>query len=279
MLGSLSEVDDALQETWIRASNASNAGDDVENLGGWLTTIVSRVCLNMLRSRATRREASLEVNIHVPDPIIDQPGAIDPEHDALLANSVGLALMVVLDTLGPAERMAFVLHDMFAVPFDEIADLIDKTPAATRQLASRARRRVRDGAPAPDPDLARQRIAVDAYLAATREGDFQALVSVLDPDVVLRSDGGLTRQRYTVELRGAETVASQAQLAKRLAPFAQPALINGAAGVVTVMNGRIQSVMSFTVIDDKIVAIEVLTDPNRLATLSPPRSQMRGASG
>jgi RNA polymerase sigma factor (sigma-70 family) len=263
MLGSVSEADDAVQEAWLRLSRADTGS--VENLGGWLTTVVARVCLNMLRSRESRREEPLDV--HMPDPIISHADGADPEQEALLADSVGLALLVVLDTLTPAERLAFVLHDMFAVPFEDIAPMIERSPAAARQLASRARRRVQGQAPAPDPDLTRQREVVDAFLAAAREGDFDALVAVLDPDVVLRADGGTARARQTVVIHGARAVAEQAALAKRLAPFGRPALVNGTAGVVTTAAGRVLSVMGFTVAHGKIVAIDVLYDPERLAEL------------
>ena len=263
MLGSLSEADDAVQESWLRLSRADTSS--VENLAGWLTTVVARVCLNMLRWRETRREEPLDV--HMPDPIISREDGGDPEQEALLADSVGLALLVVLETLTPAERLAFVLHDMFGVPFEEIAPMIERSPAAARQLASRARRRVQGQAPAPDPDLTRQREVVDAFLAAARAGDFDALVTVLDPDVVLRADGGTARARQTVVIHGARAVATQAVSAKRLAPFARPALINGTAGVVATAAGRVLSVMGFTVAHGKIVAIDVLYDPERLADL------------
>ncbi len=267
MLGSLSEADDAVQESWLRVSRADTG--EVENLGGWLTTVVARASLNMLRSRERRREDPLDVR--VPDPVVGRAEGGDPEHEAMLADAVGLAMMVVLDTLTPAERLAFVLHDMFAVPFDEIAPMIERSPAATRQLASRARRRVREQAPKPDPDLSRQREVVNAYLSAARHGDFDALVGVLHPDIVLRSDGGKVRARYTAVLRGAQEVAGQAvEAARRLAPFAQPALVNGAAGVVTVAGGRVVSVMAFTVVDGKVAAIDVLADPERLAGLNIP---------
>lgn len=203
----------------------------------------------------------------MPDPVISREGAVDPQDQVLLADSVGLALLVVLESLAPAERLAFVLHDMFAVPFDEIAPMIDRTPAAARQLASRARRRVRGQAPVPDPDLARQREAVSAFFAATRDGDFDALLALLDPDVVLRSDGGVARARQTVVLTGARTVASQASLYRNLAPFVLPALVNGAAGVVCVVEDRLMSVMAFTVTGGRIVAIDVIADPERLGDL------------
>jgi RNA polymerase sigma factor (sigma-70 family) len=264
MLGSVSEADDAVQDAWLRVSRAD--ASSVDNLAGWLTTVVARVCLNLLRSRERRREEPFQV--HVPDPIISPESGVDPEHEALLADSVGLALLVVLETLAPAERLAFVLHDMFAVPFEEIAPMIERSPAATRQLASRARRRVQGQAPTPDADLTRQREVVDAFFAAARDGDFDTLVAVLDPDVVLRADGGTARTRPTVVLRGARSVAAQAVTAARLAPFVRPALINGTAGVVVPVGGRVFSIMSFTVVHGKIVTIEVLYDPERLAGLT-----------
>lgn len=263
MLGSLSEADDAVQEAWLRASRAGTSG--VTNLGAWLTTVVGRVCLNALRSRRRRDEEPLDVRI--PDPIISPESGADPEHEAMLADSVGLALQVVLETLSPAERLAFVLHDMFAVPFEGIAPLLDRSPAAVRQLASRARRRVRGQAPTPDPDPARQRDVVNAFFAAARDGDFDALVSVLDPEVVLRSDGGVARARHTVVFRGAGTVAEQAVTFGRFSPFARPALVNGAAGVVVVAKGRLLSVMAFTVTDGRIAAVDVIADPDRLERL------------
>ena len=263
MLGSLSEADDAVQESWLRLSRANTSS--VENLAGWLTTVVARVCLNMLRTRESRREDPLDV--HMPDPIISHEDRGDPEHEALLADSVGLALLVVLDTLTPAERLAFVLHDMFAVPFEEIAPMIERSPAAARQLASRARRRVQGAAPAPDPDLTHQRAVVDAFFAAARDGDFDTLVAVLDPDVVLRADGGTARARQTVVIHGARAVAAQAVTGTRFAPFVRPALINGTAGVIVAAGGRVLSVMGFTVAHGKIVAIDVLYDPEHLADL------------
>jgi RNA polymerase sigma factor (sigma-70 family) len=263
MLGSLSEADDAVQEAWLRLSRADAAG--IENLGGWLTTVVARVCLNMLRSRRSRREEPLD--LRMPDPIIGPEGPGDPEHQALLAEGVGLALLVVLDTLTPAERLAFVLHDLFAVPFEEIASLLDRSPAAARQLASRARRRVRGAAPAPDPDLAHQRAVVDAFFAAARDGDFEALVAVLHPEVVLRADGGTARARQSVVIHGAREVAAQAAIGTRFAPFVRPALVNGTAGAVVVAGGRLLSVMAFTVANGKVAAIDVLYDPDRLAGL------------
>jgi RNA polymerase sigma-70 factor, ECF subfamily len=260
MLGSLSEADDAVQEAWLRLSR-SDAGE-IENLGGWLTTVVARVSLSTLRSRTTRREQPF--GDHFPDPIIDPADGTDPEHEALLADSVGLALLVVLETLSPAERLAFVLHDMFAVPFDEIASIVDRSPAATRQLASRARRRVQGERIAPDPDLGRQREVVDAFLAASREGDFEALVAVLDPDIVLRQDlgSGVTR-----EMRGVEAVASQAKMYSQLGLVVHHALINGAAGIVATRDGRPFSVGAITVRDGRIVEMDWLTDRERLAQL------------
>jgi RNA polymerase sigma-70 factor (ECF subfamily) len=263
MLGSLSDADDALQEASLRAGRADTSG--VHNLAGWLTTVVARVCLNMLRARQSRREEPLD--LHMPDPVISRPNGLDPEQEALLADSVGLALLVVLDTLTPAERLAFVLHDMFAVPFEEIAPMLERSPAAARQLASRARRRVQGAAPAPDPDLTRQREVVDAFFAAARDGDLDALVAVLHPDVVLRADGGTARAGRTVVVHGARAVAGQAATGGRFAPFVRPALINGAAGVVVVARGRVLSVMAFTVADGKIAAIDVLYDLDRLAGL------------
>jgi RNA polymerase sigma-70 factor, ECF subfamily len=260
MLGSFSDADDAVQEAWLRLSRADTSG--VENLGGWLTTVVARVCLNMLRSRQSRREDSLDARI--PDPIVSRENGVDPQHDAVLADSVGLALLVVLETLTPAERLAFVLHDMFAVPFDEIAPMLGRSPTATRQLASRARRRVRGAAPAPDPDVARQREVVDAFFAAARGGEFEALVAVLDPDVVARTDGG---PGASVIVRGAHVVAGRALMFAQPSATLRPALVNGAAGVVVMAGGRPASVMAFTVRDGKIVEIDALTDPERLGKL------------
>ncbi|MEZ7130766.1 sigma-70 family RNA polymerase sigma factor [Nonomuraea sp. AD125B] len=262
MLGSLSEADDAVQETWLRLERTDVR--DVVNLGGWLTTVVGRVCLNLLRSRRTRGEEPLEPTM--PDPVVTSPDGVDPEHEALLSDSVGLALLVVLQTLEPAERLAFVLHDMFAVPFDEIAPIVDRTPAATRQLASRARRRVRDGAVTPDPDLARQREVVDAFMAASRAGDFDALVAVLDPDVVLRADAG-GAPRTWLEVRGALEVAGRAFMFRRFAAYVRPVLVNGVAGVVTAPEGRPLSVMAFTVAGGRVVALDILQDEDRLAAL------------
>jgi RNA polymerase sigma factor (sigma-70 family) len=259
----VSEADDAVQESWLRLSRSG--ADDVENLRAWLTTVVARVSLDMLRSRKAKREEPL--GPHVPEPIVSPEDGADPEHEALLADSVGLALLVVLETLGPAERLAFVLHDMFAVPFDEIAPVVGRSPAATRQLASRARRRVQGAAPAPDVDLTRQREVVDAFLAAARGGDLEALLEVLDPDVVLRVDRGALPEGASRELRGAQTVAEQALAFARLAPFARPAVVNGAAGFVVARGGRPIAVAGFTVAKGKVVEIDLLADPARLREL------------
>jgi RNA polymerase sigma factor (sigma-70 family) len=263
MLGSLSEADDAVQEAWLRLSRSDTSG--IENLGGWLTTVVGRVCLDMLRSRKSRREEPL--GGRVPEPIISREDGIDPEREALVADSVGLALLVVLETLAPAERLAFVLHDMFAVPFEEIAPIVGRSPTAARQLASRARRRVQGAATSADAGLACQREAVDAFLAASREGDFEALLAVLDPDVVLRIDGGAVRAGLSREVRGVRAVAEQTLTFSRLSPFVRPALVNGAAGVVVAPRGRPFAVMGFTVRRGKIVEIDVLADPARLRQL------------
>jgi RNA polymerase sigma factor (sigma-70 family) len=260
MLGSLSEADDAVQDAWLRVSRAG-AGE-VENLGAWLTTIVARVALNMLRSRNTRREQPLDVR--VPDPIVDPADGTNPEHEVLLADSVGLALLVVLETLSPAERLAFVLHDMFAVPFEQIAPIVDRSPEATRQLASRARRRVR-GTAVPDSDLDVQWRVVDAFLAAARNGDFQGLVAVLDPDVVLRADGGMTGLSRRVQ--GADAVAGQATMWAQAGLTIRRALVNGAAGLVSERRGKPFSVGAFTIKDGRIVECDFLVDPERLARL------------
>jgi RNA polymerase sigma-70 factor, ECF subfamily len=261
MLGSLSDADDAVQDAWLRLSRADTS--EVENLRGWLTTIVARVALNTLRARRTRREQPLDV--HVPDPIIDRADGTDPEHEALLADSVGLALLVVFETLTPAERLAFVLHDMFAVPFEEIAPIVERSPEATRQLASRGRRRVRGAAPAPDADLTAQWEVVEAFLAAARKGDFDALVAVLDPDVVLRADGGVTG--LSQHLQGAETVAGQALLWARLDLTMRRALINGAAGMVTFLHGEPFSIAAVTIRNGKIAEMDFLADPERISQL------------
>jgi RNA polymerase sigma factor (sigma-70 family) len=264
MLGSVTEADDAVQEAWLRLSRSDTSG--VENLGGWLTTVVARISLDMLRSRKSRREEPL--GPHLPEPIISREDGVDPEHEALLADSVGLALLVVLETLAPPERLAFVLHDMFAVPFDEIAPIVGRSPAAARQLASRARRRVQGSAPAPDVDIARQQEVVAAFLAAARSGDFDALLAVLDPDVVLHVDRGAARPGESQEVRGAAAVAKQAlTYSPQGARFARPALVNGAAGFVVVPRDRPVAVAGFTVAHGKIVEIDVLADRARLREL------------
>ncbi|MGW0552344.1 sigma-70 family RNA polymerase sigma factor [Streptomyces altiplanensis] len=275
MLGSLSEADDVVQETWLRLSRSDAAA--VENLGGWLTTVAGRVCLDLLRSRSTRREDPLhdqDGQVRLPDPVISSTAGPDPEQQILLADSVGMALMIVLETLGPAERLAFVLHDMFAVPFDEIAPVLGRTSASVRQLASRARRRVQGAVPAPGDGSALPRPpaggtpvrqVVDAFLAAARDGDFDALVAVLDPEVVVRSDGGTLRP--SLLRRGAAQVASQAITFARYAEAAHPVLVNGTPGVVATAQGRPLSVMAFTVRGDRITALDILTDPERLARI------------
>jgi RNA polymerase sigma-70 factor (ECF subfamily) len=266
MLGSASEADDAVQEAWLRLSRTGDAA--IDNLGGWLTTVVARVSLDMLRSRRSRHEEPFPERL--PDPIVTAETDVDPEHEALMADSVGIALLVVLETLSPAERLAFVLHDMFAVPFDDIARIVDRDPAAARQLASRARRRVR-GAPAPDVDLERQRQVVEAFHAASRDGDFEGLVAVLDPDVVLRVDsGGGLRPR---EVRGAETVASQAASFRHLAPFTHPVQVNGGPGFVVVQDGRTTVLGAFTVIGDRIVEIDIINALERLDALDLPPAE------
>jgi RNA polymerase sigma factor (sigma-70 family) len=265
MLGSLTEADDAVQDTWLRLSRAG--ASEVENLGGWLTTIVARVCLNMLRSRTTRREEPL--GVHIPDPVISPEGELQPEEEALLADSVGLALLVVLDSLSPAERLAFVLHDMFELPFEEIAPMVGRSPAAARQLASRARRRVKGAEiPAPDPDLARQRDVVDAFFLAARGGDFDALVALLDPDVVLRADFGARRPAASMVIHGAAAVARQALIGALPAAHLHPALVNGAAGVVVTVGGRPFAVLGFTVTEGKIVEVDAIADPERVRRIA-----------
>src|SRR5882672_3076941 len=264
MLGSLTEADDAVQESWLRLSRTDA---DVQNLGGWLTTVVGRICLDLLRSRTSRREDPLDT--HVPDPVVSSPDGTDPEHEALQADSVGLALLVVLDTLAPAERLAFVLHDMFAVPFDDIAPIVGRTSNTTAQLASRARRRVQ-GAPVPDRDMDRQRKVVEAFLAASRGGDFEALLAVLDPDVVLRADRGELAAPASTLIRGAQTVARQSLLFASLAPSAQRVLVNGGAGVVSAPDGQPFALLAFTVSEGRIVEINILADPDRLSELSLP---------
>src|ERR671915_1018143 len=261
MLGSVSEADDAVQEAWLRLSRRAEQ-DELDNLRAWLTTVVARICLDMLRSRRSRREESLDT--HLPDPIVSRDEEADPEHEALLADSVGLALLVVLETLTPAERLAFVLHDMFAVPFEQIAPIVERSPEATRQLASRARRRVRGAAPVPDADLTAQWDVVKAFQAAAQKGDFDALVAVLDPDVVLRADGGPTG--LSRHLEGAKAVAGQALFWERQVDLIR-ALVNGVPGVVAIRNGRPFSVGAFTVKNGKIVEIDFLADPERIAQL------------
>ena len=263
MLGSVSEADDAVQEAWLRLSRTD--ASKVENLGGWLTTVVARVSLNVLRSRKVRREEP--IGVHVPEPIVDRADGTHPEHEALLADSVGLALLVVLETLSPAERLAFVLHDMFGVPFDEIAPIVDRSPDAARQLASRGRRRVQGETTVPDADLDTQREVVDAFLAASRDGDFEALLQVLDPDVVLRADLGPLAAGGSREVRGAAAVAGQALGYSRIGLLLQPALINGVAGLVSTRDGEPFSVGAFTVRDRRIVAMDILADPARLRQL------------
>jgi RNA polymerase sigma factor (sigma-70 family) len=263
LLGSLSDTDDAVQESWLHLSRSDSRS--VTHLGRWLTTVVARVCLDMLRSRAARREELLEG--HLPDPIISRAEGMDPEHEVLLAESIGLALQVVLETLEPAERLAFVLHDVFAVPFDEIAPLVGRSPIAARQLASRARRRVQGTAPVPDADLAQSRTVVDAFFAAVRNGDFAALLSVLDPDVVVRTDYGALPVGAPREVRGARAVAEAAILFARYTQFARPVLVNGAVGIVAAPGGQPYAVMGFTVRQGKIAEIDILGDPTRLRQL------------
>ena len=259
MLGSLSEAEDAVQEAWLRLSG-TRAGE-IDELGAWLTTVVARISLNLLRSRKTRSET------HVPDPLIDGPEGPSPEHGALLANTVGLALLVVLETLTPAERIAFVLHDVFGMPFDAIAPIVERTPEAARQLASRARRRVQERKATPDADVEAQRAIVDAFVAAAREGDLPRLVAVLDPEVLLRGDAGDVLVGRSLEIRGADPVARRAQGFARIGLQQLPALVNGAAGLVCLLDGKPFSVMAFTVAAGKIAEIDILSDPARLAAL------------
>jgi RNA polymerase sigma-70 factor (ECF subfamily) len=264
MLGSLSEADDAVQEAWMRLSRSD--AEEIENLGGWLTTVVARVCLNMLRARRTRGEEALD-ELRLPDPVVERIDGGHPEHEALLADSVGLALLVVLEQLSPAERLAFVLHDMFAVPFDDIAEMLERSPEATRQLASRARRRVQGSTLDTPAGGARQREVAEAFLSASRDGDFERLVSVLHPDVVLRADTGAGRLLVTV---GAEKVAGQAILFRSTAPetdTTELVLVNGTAGLMQIRGGRPFSVVAFAVADDRIVQMDILADPERLAEL------------
>jgi RNA polymerase sigma factor (sigma-70 family) len=265
MLGSVTEADDALQEAWLRLSRAQT--DDVANLGGWLTTVVGRVCLDMLRSRRSRREDY--VGSWLPEPIVSLDDETDPEQEAILADSVGLALLVVLETLTPAERLAFVLHDMFAVPFEEIAPIVGRTPAAARQLASRGRRRVQGASPNPDTDVRGQREIVDAFLAASRAGDFDALLAVLDPDVVFRADPGKIRALTRLPITGAEAVAKEIRSrGSRFAPMARPALVNGTAGVIVGPQDKPFAVVGFTVARGRIVAIDLITNPDKFGGLA-----------
>jgi RNA polymerase sigma factor (sigma-70 family) len=270
MLGSLTEAEDALQDAWVRLSRSDSS--EIENLGAWLTTVIARICLNMLRSRNVRREQSLDT--HVPDPIVKVQGDRYPEDEAVLADSVGLALLVVLDTLSPAERLAFVLHDMFDLPFEEIAPMVGRSPTAARQLASRARRRVRGAdVPPQGPDVARQRQVVEAFFAAARDGDFDALLAVLDPEVVLRIDGGTSLPAASRVLRGATGVARQAESGLRswfTRPDMEvrPALVNGAAGAIVLLDGRPTTVIGFTVTENKIAEIDSISDPERVARLA-----------
>ncbi|MET9602252.1 sigma-70 family RNA polymerase sigma factor [Streptomyces sp. NPDC006459] len=263
MLGSLAEADDAVQETWLRLSRSDIS--EVENLGGWLTTVVSRVCLNMLRSRASRREDSMDA--YPTDPAGSREDTVDPEQEAVMADSVGLALLVVLDRLAPAERLAFVLHDLFAVPFDEIAPMIEKTPAATRQLASRARRRVKGAPLVPEADLSRRRLVVEAFLAATRGGNFDALVTLLHPDVVLRADTAVVPTPAPILLRGAVTVATSAMAAMQRARATAPALVDGTVGLAMAPLGRLFLVLGFTIEDGLITEIDIVAEPERLGAL------------
>lgn len=264
MLGSLAEADDAVQEAWLRISRADASG--VDNLGGWLITVVTRVCLNVLRARSARHEEPMDV--HVPDPVVSPADGTNPEDEALLADSVGLALLVVLQTLTPAERLAFVLHDMFDLPFDEIAPLVGRSPAAARQLASRARRRVRGaGVRAPDADIARQREVVDAFFTAAHDGDFDALVAILDPDVVARVDGGTAHPEATVLLRGAAAVAERTFTIAQPSGPKLPVLVNGTAGVIAMVGGQPFAVIGFTVARGRIAEINAIFGPERLARL------------
>jgi RNA polymerase sigma factor (sigma-70 family) len=263
MLGSLSEADDAVQEAWVRLSGVD--ADEVENLGGWLTTVVARVSLNMLRSRRTRREEPFDVRM--PEPIVDRADGTDPEHEALLGDSVGLAMLIVLETLNPAERLAFVLHDMFALPFEEIAPIVDRSPAATRQLASRARRRVQGGKATPDADLDTQREVLGAFLAASREGNFEALLEVLDPDVTLRADPDAVAIGSARIVRGSENVARQAFAFSRLDLEVRPVLVNGAPGTVTLRDGRPFAVAGFTIRNGRIAEMDVYADAGLLSRL------------
>ncbi|SEM24590.1 sigma-70 family RNA polymerase sigma factor [Streptacidiphilus jiangxiensis] len=270
MLGSFADAEDALQDAWVRIARAEVSPAEIDNPAGWLTTIVGRVCLNALRSRKARREETWDTwDGHLPDPVVTDEGPLGPEESALLADSVGLALQIVLDALSPDERLAFVLHDMFEVPFPEIAAVLDREAAATRQLASRARRRVADaGAPAPDRDLARQRVVVDAFYAAAREGDLDALVSVLHPDVVGRADFGALQLPRPALIRGAETVAQNARIGYTPGAELRPVLVNGAAATLVLREGRPYVLMAFTVVEERIVAIDIYGDPSRLSEVA-----------
>ncbi|QNP76088.1 sigma-70 family RNA polymerase sigma factor [Streptomyces roseirectus] len=276
MLGSLTEAEDAVQETWLRLARQDPAGiREIRSLAAWLTTVTSRICLDLLNARTARGEQPIDETF-VPDPVITPLTSTDPEAEAVRTDSVGLALLIVLETLDPAERVAFVLHDLFAVPFDDIAEIVERTPATTRQLASRARRKVQDATPAP-PDPARQRRAVEAFLTAARAGDFDALLTVLDPDVVLRADAGALAHGPAASklVRGAARVAGQALLFREFAPLGRLALIGGEVGVVHVADGRVRSVMGVSVVDDRIVALHILADPGRLAALRLPEEVVR----
>lgn len=278
MLGSLSDADDAVQDAWLRFSAADTR--EVENLRGWLTTVVARVCLNMLRSRRTRRERPIEATL--PEPIVTGLDGPDPQQEAILGEAVGMAMLIVLDSLSPAERVAFVLHDVFTIPFDDIAPIVGRSSTATRQLASRARRRVRESA-RPETDLRRQREVVDAFVRASRDGDLEALLAVLDPDVVLRVDGGGAADARSATIRGGEAVARQALEFRNLATFARPVLVNGAMGAVVVRDGRPYSVIAFTIVSGRIVELDIVTDPVLLGRLDPPllddRQGSEGVSG
>jgi RNA polymerase sigma-70 factor, ECF subfamily len=263
MLGSLDEGEDAIQEAWLRLSRTDEAS--IDNLGGWLTTVVARVCLDMLRVRRARREDSADG--WLPEPIVSLDDEVDPEQEALLSDSVGLALLVVLETLSPAERLSFVLHDMFAVPFDEIASILDRSPDAVRQLASRGRRRVRGARLEPDADLAEQRRVAEAFMRAARAGDFEGLLAVLDPDVVVRGDRSIPKGA-PLEVRGARDVAERALFFRELAPFARPVLVNGAAGYLVAPQGRLFAVAALTVVGGKITEIDFVTDPDKLQKLT-----------
>ena len=265
MLGTLDEADDAVQETWLRLNRSNDSA--VENLGAWLTTVVGRVALDMLRARRARQEDY--VGSWLPEPIVFVDEDPTPEEEALISDGVGLALLAVLDSLAPAERLAFVLHDMFAVPFDEIAEIVGRSPAATRQLASRARRRVQGANATPDVALDEQRRVVDAFLTAAREGDFDALIAVLDPEVVLRVDAGAGSPLAQDPVRGAEAVAREAGRWARMAPLARPAVVNGVAGAIVGHPGRPFAVVAFTVVDDRIVKLDFVVDPAKLARIDP----------